>query len=463
MTQTPSAPRPAMDERSVLVAGAGITGCAVARALSAAGARVTVTDDVADQLSTLTDVPGITLAVGLTEPPEDTDLVVTSTGWRLDSPLFVAAAKRGIETIGEIELAWRMTAESADPPTWLVVTGTNGKTTTVGMLESILRAAGIDAIACGNIGLPVVEALGAGHRVLAVELSSHQLHWSPSVRPAAGALLNVAEDHLDWHGDMAAYTAAKARALTGAVAVGNIDDETVAGLLAQAPASRKVGFTLAEPAPGQLGIRDGVLVDRAFGTDVQLTDVLPCGRAGRADALAAAALARAYGVPAQAVRDGLATFRPAAHRGETVAEVDGVRYIDNSKATNPHAALVALEAHERVVWVAGGQVKGASVDALVAQTADRLCGAVLIGADRDRFAAALARHAPGTPVRVFGGGTEGDMTAAVRAACKMAQSGDVVLLAPAAASRDMFADYAHRGEVFRAAVAALASDSCEKR
>ncbi|MCE7010482.1 UDP-N-acetylmuramoyl-L-alanine--D-glutamate ligase [Kibdelosporangium philippinense] len=453
-------------ERTVLVAGAGITGCSVARVLGAAGARVTVTDDVADRLTVLADVPGVTLAVGLTEPPENTDLVVTSTGWRLDSQLFVAAAARGIETIGEVELAWRMAAELADPPTWLVVTGTNGKTTTVGMLEAILRTAGVDSIACGNIGLPVVEVLGAGYRVLAVELSSHQLHWSPSVRPAVGALLNLAEDHLDWHGDMAAYTAAKARALTGAIAVGGVDDDAVAGLLAQAPAGRKVGFTLAEPAPGQLGICDGVLVDRAFGVDEQLAEaaeIRPRGPAGWADALAAAALARAYGVPAQAVREGLATFRPAAHRAEVVAEVDGVRYIDDSKATNPHAALVSLRAHEHVVWLAGGQLKGTSVDALVAQTAYRLRGAVLIGADRDMFATALARYAPDTPVRIFDAGNDRDMTAAVRAASTMAQPGDVVLLAPAAASRDMFANYAQRGEMFRDAVLALSGPSRNRK
>ncbi|MFD5243588.1 UDP-N-acetylmuramoyl-L-alanine--D-glutamate ligase [Amycolatopsis sp. NPDC058340] len=442
------------DERTVLVAGAGVTGRAVARVLSAAGAQVTVTDDDAGRLAALADIPGVTLAVGLTEPPEDIDLVVTSTGWRLDSPLFAAAAERGVETIGEIELAWRMSAELSDPPTWLVVTGTNGKTTTVGMLESILRAAGVDAIACGNIGLPVVEVLGAGHRVLAVELSSHQLHWSPSVRPAVGALLNLAEDHLDWHGGMAAYSAAKARALTGAIAVGGVDDATVADLLAEAPAGRKVGFTLGEPAPGQLGIRDGVLVDRAFGVAERLVEtagIHPAGPAGWADALAAGAVARAYGVPSQAVRDGLTRFRPAAHRGETIAEVDGVRYVDDSKATNPHAASISLRAHEHVVWLAGGQLKGASVDALIAQTAHRLRGAVLIGADRDLFAAALARHAPDTPVRM----SDGDMTAAVRAARTMARPGDVVLLAPAAASRDMFADYAQRGEMFQAAVGAL--------
>ncbi|NUT48749.1 MAG: UDP-N-acetylmuramoyl-L-alanine--D-glutamate ligase, partial [Saccharothrix sp.] len=218
--------------RHVLVAGAGVTGRSAAEALLAADAVVTVTDGSADRLAALEQLlPGVTLTVGLTEPPAGTDLVVTSPGWRPSSPLLQAATAAGIEVIGEVELAWRMGAELADPPTWLAVTGTNGKTTTVGMLESILRAAGIDAVACGNVGLPVVDALLAGRRVLAVELSSFQLHWSPSVRPFAGVLLNLAEDHLDWHGTFEAYAAAKAGVLTGEVAIGGVDDPVVASLL----------------------------------------------------------------------------------------------------------------------------------------------------------------------------------------------------------------------------------------
>ncbi|WP_037304807.1 UDP-N-acetylmuramoyl-L-alanine--D-glutamate ligase [Amycolatopsis orientalis] len=447
-----------MAGRAVLVAGAGVTGRSVARVLTAAGARITVTDDAAHRLATLADIPGVDLAAGLTEPPEGTELMVTSPGWRLDSPLFTAAVARGIEVIGEVELAWRIAARLAAPPTWLVVTGTNGKTTTVGMLEAILRAAGLEAIACGNIGLPVVEVVGAGHRVLAVEASSLQLHWSPSVRPAVGALLNLAEDHLDWHGDMAAYSAAKARALTGSIAVGGVDDHLVADLLARAPARRRVGFTLADPAPGQLGVRDGVLVDRAFGVDEQLAkvaDIRPPGQSGLLDALAAAAVARAYGVTTRAVSAGLAEFRPAPHRAEFVAEVGGVRYIDDSKATNPHAALASLRAHERVVWVAGGQLKGASVDSLVAETAHRLRGAVLIGEDQEAIATAIARHAPDVPVRMLVGGNARDMAMVVREAGAMAHRGDVVLLAPAAASFDLFANYMERGRAFRDAVLAV--------
>ncbi|MFI9385479.1 UDP-N-acetylmuramoyl-L-alanine--D-glutamate ligase [Kutzneria sp. NPDC052558] len=441
--------------KRVLVAGAGVTGPSVVRALVAEGAHVTVTDGSADRLAKLA-ATGVELVAGLTEPPAGTDLVVTAPGWKPTSPLLVAAAEAGIEVIGDVELAWRLCQRLDDPPAWLVVTGTNGKTTTVGMLESILKAAGVHAIACGNIGLPVLEAMESGPEVLAVELSSFQLHWAPSVRPAAGALLNIAEDHLDWHGTMEAYAQAKAGVLTGAVAIGGVDDPYVAKLLVNSPSPRKVGVTLDEPLDDQLGILDGKLVDRAFGADdlVEARDVTPNGAPGLTDALVAAAVARAYGVPAQAVADGLRAFRPAAHRAAVVAELGGITYVNDSKATNPHAVAASIRAYDRVVWIAGGQLKGVSVDELVAEAAPRLAGAVLIGQDRDVIAAALARHAPDVPVRLVTAGDDGAMTSAVDLAGAMARPGDVVLLAPAGASLDMFTDYGHRGRAFADAVLA---------
>ncbi|MBB5955718.1 UDP-N-acetylmuramoylalanine--D-glutamate ligase [Saccharothrix tamanrassetensis] len=442
--------------RNVLVAGAGVTGRSAAEALLAAGASVVVTDGSADRLEALEPLlPGVALVPGLVAPPAEAELVVTSPGWRPDSPLLLAAEAAGVEVIGEVELAWRMGLELADAPAWLAVTGTNGKTTTVGMLESVLRAAGIDAVACGNVGLPVVDALLAGHRVLAVELSSFQLHWSPSVRPAAGVLLNLAEDHLDWHGSFEEYAAAKAGVLTGEVAVAGVDDPFVARLLSSSPAAAHVGFTLGAPEEGQLGVVDGNLVDRAFGPDAVLAavaEVRPGGPPGLADAMAAAALARSQGVPPEAVRQGLRDFRPGAHRAEFVAESDGVRYVNDSKATNPHAAEASLRSHRSVVWVAGGLLKGASVDELVRSEGHRLRGAVLIGADREAIASALARYAPSVPVAVLDDATMED---AVRAARSMARSGDAVVLAPAAASMDMFSDYAHRGKAFADAVVAM--------
>jgi UDP-N-acetylmuramoylalanine--D-glutamate ligase len=418
-----------------------------------------VTDSSPERLMALeTLLDGVELVPGLVEPPAGTSLVVTSPGWQPSSPLLAASASAGIEVIGEVELAWRMAAELADPPVWLAVTGTNGKTTTVGMLESILHAAGADAVACGNVGLPVVDALLAGRRVLAVELSSFQLHWAPSVRPHAGALLNLAEDHLDWHGGMGPYAQAKARILTGDVAIGWLDDELVGDLLEASPARDRIGFTLDEPEDGQLGVRDGWLVDRAFADDeplVEIAKIRPAGPPGIADALAATALARAYGVPSEAVREGLEAFEPAAHRAVLVAVDGDVRYVNDSKATNPHAAVASLRAFDSVVWIAGGLLKGASVEEMVRTEAGRLRGAVLIGQDRQVIADALARHAPDVPVRVLDTGDDDPMTVAVRVARELARPGDTVLLAPAAASMDMFTDYAHRGQAFTAAVQEL--------
>ncbi|MCX6464812.1 MAG: Mur ligase family protein, partial [Pseudonocardiales bacterium] len=266
----------------VVVAGAGVSGLAAARALLELGARVTVTDARPEALADLPD--GAEPGAESDPLPPGTALVVTGPGRRPDHPV----TRAGVPVVGETELAWWIGAAAPRPPAWLVVTGTNGKTTATGMLAAILRAADRDAVACGNIGYPAVDAVRGGHEVLAVELSSFQLHWSPSIVPAAGVVLNVAEDHLDWHGSMDAYAAAKARALTGPVAVAGVDDPRAAALLAAAPAPRRVGVTLAAPGPDQLGVEDGVLLDRAFGGGAlaEAAAVHPPGPPGVTDALA---------------------------------------------------------------------------------------------------------------------------------------------------------------------------------
>ena len=304
---------------------------------------------------------------------------------------------------GDVELAWRLDAAGhyGPPRRWLVVTGTNGKTTTTSMLQAMLTAAGRRSLLCGNIGSPVLDLLGEPADLLAVELSSFQLHWAPSLRPEAGVVLNIAEDHLDWHYTMADYTAAKARVLDGRVAVVGLDDRRAAALLDTAAAPVRVGFRLGEPAAGELGVRDGQLVDRAFADDLVLlpADSIPVpGPVGVLDALAAAALARSVGVPAEAIAAAIASFQVGRHRAEVVAVADGIRYVDDSKATNPHAAEASVLAYPRVVWVAGGLLKGASIDTEVARIASRLVGAVLIGRDRQEVAEALSRHAPDVPV-----------------------------------------------------------------
>ena len=457
------APAPPGAGDLVVVAGGGVSGLAVLRHLAAAGCRLLVTADRSAPVLPA-DLAGVEAVHDLAVPPPGTSLVVTSPGFRPTAPLQAAARARGIEVIGEVELAWRVDAAGAGARDWLVVTGTNGKTTTVGMLESIQRAAGRVVTACGNVGWPALEAVTARPRqeVIAAELSSFQLHYAPSVRPAAGVVLNLVEDHLDWYGgSMQAYGADKARALTGDVAIAVTDDPGAAALLQACSAPCRIAVTAGAPEPGGLGIRDGFLYDLAFGGGALLpaAQIRPAGRHNLTNALAAAALALASGVPAGAIATGLRQFQPGAHRNVEVAVHRGIRYVNDSKATNPHAAAASLTAYERVVWIAGGQLKGAAVDDLVAQVAPRLAGAVLIGVDAPVIAAALSRHAPNVP-RMDVSGTDNEvMTEVVRGATAMAGRGDVVLLAPAAASLDMFASYAFRGEAFAEAVRAMIAAS----
>ncbi|MDI5963588.1 UDP-N-acetylmuramoyl-L-alanine--D-glutamate ligase [Streptantibioticus silvisoli] len=461
----------------VTVAGLGVSGVPAARALHALGARVTVVNGgdgerergEAAALSNL----GVTVRLGDGETlPPGTDLVVTTPGWKPAAPLFTAAAAARVPVWGDVELAWRLRGPGAAD--WLAVTGTNGKTTTVRMLAAILTAAGLRTAAVGNIGVSLVETVLSGepYDVLAVELSSYQLHWAPSVRPHSAAVLNLAPDHLDWHGSMAGYAADKGRVYTGnrVACVYNTADPATEDLVRAADVEegcRAIGFTLGPPAPSQLGLVDGLLIDRAFVADRRgsaqelagTTDVDPPAPHNIANALAAAALARAYGVPPGAVRDGLRAFRPDAHRITHIATVDGIGYVDDSKATNPHATAASLAAYDHVVWIAGGLAKGADFDDLVAGAAGRLRAVVLIGADRALIADALRRHAPEVPVVDLERTDTGAMAAAVGAATELALPGDTVLLAPACASMDMFTNYGMRGDVFAAAVRALPSQA----
>lgn len=470
----------------VLVAGGGVTGKAVLAALTRFGAAPTLCDDDPATLRGYANAGVTTLTTAAAaDRIADYALVIASPGFAPATPLVAAAAAAGVPIWGDVELAWRLDAAGhyGPPRRWLAVTGTNGKTTTTSMLHAMLVAGGQRSLLCGNIGSPVLDVLTEPADLLAVELSSFQLHWAPSLRPDAGAVLNIAEDHLDWHATMAAYTAAKARVLDGRVAVVGLDDRRAAALLDTAAAPVRVGFRLGEPAAGELGVRDGQLVDRAFADDLELlpADSIPVpGPVGVLDALAAAALARSVGVPAHAIAAAIASFRVGRHRAELVAVADGIRYVDDSKATNPHAAEASVLAYPRVVWVAGGLLKGASLDAEVARMAPRLVGAVLIGRDRAEVAEALSRHAPDVPVVQVVTGEDADMdatavlsdadvtevkhsrgdlgarvmAAAVSAARDLAKPGDTVLLAPAGASFDQFSGYAHRGDAFAAAVRA---------
>ncbi|WP_394814389.1 UDP-N-acetylmuramoyl-L-alanine--D-glutamate ligase [Streptomyces chisholmiae] len=461
--------------RRVTVAGLGVSGGSAARALLGLGAEVTLVDggDGERQRRQAAELTAAGVEVRLGEGdtlPKGTELVVTSPGWPPEHPLFAAAAAAGVEVWGDVELAWRLRGPGAAP--WLAVTGTNGKTTTTGMLAAMLTAAGLRTAAVGNIGTPLLDVVLADppYDVLAVELSSYQLHWAPSLRPHSATVLNLAPDHLDWHGSMAAYAADKGRIYQGneVACVYNVADPATEELVRAADVvegCRAVGFTLGPPAPGQLGVVEGLLVDRAFAgrrdVAVELAaveDVRPPAPHNVANALAAAALARAYGLAPEAVRDGLRAFTPDPHRIATVGEVAGVGYVDDSKATNTHAAAASLGSYPSVVWLAGGLAKGATFDELVAAAADRLRGVVLIGRDRGLIAEALARHAPDVPVVDLEQTDTGAMAAAVRAAARLASPGDTVLLAPACASMDMFTNYHVRGDAFAAAVGQLATE-----
>ncbi|MEU5247158.1 UDP-N-acetylmuramoyl-L-alanine--D-glutamate ligase, partial [Streptomyces asoensis] len=263
--------------KHVTVAGLGVSGIPAAKVLHGLGARVTVVNDGDDararEQAAELEALGVTVRLGDGATlPEGTELVVTAPGWKPDKPLFTAAHEAGVPVWGDVELAWRLRElDGREPAPWLCVTGTNGKTTTTQMLASILEAAGLRTAAVGNIGVSLLDAvLGEEpYDVLAVELSSYQLHWAPSLRAHSATVLNLAPDHLDWHGSMEAYAKDKGRVYEGnrVACVYNVADKATEDLVREADVEegcRAVGFTLGAPAPSQLGVVDGILVDRAF-------------------------------------------------------------------------------------------------------------------------------------------------------------------------------------------------------
>jgi UDP-N-acetylmuramoylalanine--D-glutamate ligase len=435
----------------VVVVGAGVAGTAAARVLTGQGARVVVTEARsnselgAGRAAELSELGAELHAGGHRE--EDlagATLVVVSPGVAPSSPVFEWAAARGIPVWGELELGARL----ARAP-YIAVTGTNGKSTTTAMIEACLRAEGFDAVACGNIGHSFPLAANGTAEVLVVECSSFQLELQESFHPKVSVLLNVAEDHLDWHGSLAAYRAAKLKVfrLQGPadVHVGNRDDSGGAAASAEA-ACPTIWITREEPGPGEMGFVGDRLVSHLGDDPVDIGDQIPDGPGYREDAAAAAAAALSFGARASAVRDGLGSFRPLRHRGETVAELDGVRFMDNSKATNVHAALAALAHVEDVVLIAGGLAKGADVSRLATR------------ADRIRAAVAMGEAAPDV-VRALEGVVEvkvaSSIEEATRVAFELAARPGTVLLAPACASWDQFRDYAERGKRFAEAARAL--------
>jgi len=449
-----------LNEKRILIAGAGVTGIAAARALTKRGSLITLTDEK------VVIAEGFDLVTPSAIDFSQFDLFLVSPGWREDHPLVTAARTAQVPLINEIDLAWSLKKPSQK---WLALTGTNGKTSTVELTAHMVRSGGFSALACGNVGLTVIEALESteDYEYLVIELSSFQLHWLEDAHFVAIALLNIAHDHIDWHGTFDAYAGAKTSLLEKSnTAILNADDGEIV-TRTQHWLGRKVFFSLDTPAPGELGIVEELLVDRAFVANPQeaamiseLTEVRPTAPHNVSNALAAAGLARTIGISHESIREAIKSFTPGKHRIEQVLEKDSITWVNDSKATNPHAASASIMSALSVVWIAGGLAKGASMDELVERVKSRVRVAILIGQDRDLIARELREHAPqieiieiDTPVEYTRGGENNSlMENVVMRAREKAIPGDTVLLAPACASMDQFVSYADRGDRFARAV-----------
>jgi UDP-N-acetylmuramoylalanine--D-glutamate ligase len=438
----------------VLVAGVRVAGRSAALHLASFGADVLGCDD-AEVAAPDLEAAGVELHPGgcRVELLEGRQLLVVAPGLRERHPLIQAATGAGVPVWSDVELGARL----ARAPL-VGVTGTNGKSTTVELAAAMLSASGRRAVAAGNLGVPLIDAVLArpAPEALVVELSSFQLRFCHGLHLVAGAWLNFAPDHLDWHPDLAAYAAAKERIWANQTwedwSLYAADDPVVASYAAHATGT-PVPFGVGRVPPGGLGVEAGIALSRVEGHEGPLWRAaalrLP-GRHNLANALAASGLALALGAHPAAMTRAVAAFRAAPHRLATIAEVDGVAFVDDSKATNPHAAARAVDAFQRVVWIAGGRNKGLAFDELAAEARARLVGVVLLGEAADDLQAALERAGyQGPTVRAA------SMGEAVTVASSLAEEGDTVLLAPACASFDMFSGYAERGEAFAASVGKL--------
>ena len=449
MSQLQSSFIQGLSTQKILVVGAGVTGKSLIEYLESAGASA----DVFDEKS-----PGALREISATY-----DLAIVSPGWKKDHPVILALKAAGTTLMSEIDFAWHVKQEVAPSQKWLAITGTNGKTTTVQMVESIFTHGGINGVACGNVGNPVIEAVSysAPYDYLVLELSSFQLDWSGAPSYVAGALLNIAPDHIDWHGSLDEYANAKLSLLRASdVGIINADDPASV-LRATAWGGKKIFYSLDTPQRGELGLVENLLVDRAFVSDpsqaaafAELADIKPAVPHNVSNAMAAAGLALAIGISHETIQRGLSAFTLDRHRLELVAQINEVSWIDDSKATNPHAAAAALLSQLSSIWIAGGLAKGADMQELVARCAPRIKAAILIGQDRDLIAAALKEYAPKVEIEYVDmhGDSAQLMRDVVATAQKLAESGDTVLMAPACASMDQFKDYKERGDLFAAAV-----------
>lgn len=447
----------------ILILGAGVTGSALAQSLTRRGAVVAVADDKQIQDSPFDTFLSDDIDV------HEWESVVVSPGWKPSHPLIQKFVAAGTPLTNEIDLAWQIKQEEVPYQRWFAITGTNGKTTTVEMTAAAMRAGGLHAIACGNVGDTVIDAVESKDKfdVLVLELSSFQIHWMQSAQFTASAILNIADDHTDWHGTFEEYARTKISLLdSSSTGILNADDGEVVKRCS-AWKGRKVFFSLDTPGPGEIGVVEELLIDRAFVADPQeaamiceLTEIKPTVPHNVSNALAAAGLARAAGVDHEHIRSALASFTPGRHRIEEVLTHSGVTWIDDSKATNPHAAAASIMSALSVVWIAGGLAKGARMDELIQRCSKRIKAAILIGEDRELIAQAIREKAPhiavvqiDTPSSYHIGSADNSlMEDVIEAAREFAVDGDTVLLAPACASMDQFTNYADRGDRFAQAV-----------
>ncbi|MFN2606493.1 MAG: UDP-N-acetylmuramoyl-L-alanine--D-glutamate ligase [Acidimicrobiales bacterium] len=430
-----------------LVVGMGRSGVAVARHLHDRGARVVAVDDAPGDAAR---IAAARLGIDLVEAPdparlralvEGADVVVPSPGVPLAHPVFTEAVERGVPVRGEVELAFRWSRHPV-----VAVTGTNGKTTVTALITGMLTSSGIRAVAGGNIGLPLSDAVRRDVDVVVAEVSSFQLWWTDTFRPAVAVWLNLAQDHLDWHPEVADYAAAKARIWAhqadGDLAVANADDPVVAGYAASAPA-RVERFGTAETADWR--VVDGMLSGPP-GPVMAVSELPRALPHDVANALAASAAAAAAGATPDGMRAALLGWAALPHRMTLVAEEAGVRWYDDSKATNPHATLAALSGFRSVVLISGGRNKGLDLGVLAGGAA-AVRAVVAIGEAGPEVAAAFDGVRPVTVVD--------SMDEAVAVAAAAARPGDAVLLSPGCASFDHYRSYAERGDDFARAVARL--------
>ena len=440
--------------KRVLVVGLGVSGFAAARALLALDAKVRVTEASDEQnirmRAEALRVEGADVETGGHDLEMlGADLAVLSPGIPPSSMIVKALEREGVRSISEVELAFRLARCD-----FLAVTGTNGKTTTVSLLAAMLKEGGIPSVAAGNIGLPLVEAVFSvpDEGAIALEVSSFQLAAIERFAPRVSVVLNIAEDHTDWHGTTTAYAAAKARIVEnqGAsdVFLPNAGDPRAMEIAAAARA-RVVPFSTSALPGGGIGVADGRVMWR--GSEVVTVDDIPLvGTPGIEDAVAAAGAALEYGVETHAVARAIKGFRPLAHRLQVVAETDGVTYIDDSKATNPHATLAAVDGLTDVILIAGGRSKGMDLSEL-ARTVPPVRAVVALGEAADEVSRVFEPHV--NVERAV------DMRDAVLRARRLADSRGSVLLSPGCASLDMYESYAARGEAFATAVRDLLKEN----